>query len=219
MAIDDERPTWRERFFGAGARERERTEAGPPIEIHEHIEVEEEDVGLPSPEQARASRAYAAEMQRMDDYHRFLEERRVRRFRAAGLLTFAVGILGALWFVQPLAGGNVAFTNMGSNAMWLGAVVVLVAGIAFGFAAGRGNLAGLVLGWILGLLGVIAAVAQMGPYNGTIATAQILAIVLGIVSFACLAACTVGIASWRGVRVQDRILGRTFRPGARGRAT
>lgn len=194
------RPGWLERFR---SRRAEPARVEQPIELHEHIEVEEPAASVT--ERRRVATEEMDDLRRDRTWHTFVADRRRRRFATAGLLTAGLTVLGAAWLANGALRGETAFFTMPVNQMALGAALVIVVGFLVAFGASRGNMAALVLGWVGGLLGALAALNEAAVVQTYSAGTQVLVALVGLVGLAALMTCTVAMTSWRGARVEDRI--------------
>lgn len=228
MRDDAGRPTLRERLFGRAARrdERlERVEEEPPteVEVHEHIEVEEpvveqpievhEHIELdevtvpPEPTHRLAQLQLVERWRRFEFYQSFLDARRHRRFAAASTFVFGLAVLGVLAAlvtgVPPISGLDAG------QSLAVTAVLVLALGIVLSYGCALGNAVSLVLSWFAGLAGIAVAIAAL-PIED--AGYLVLDAVFGLMGLATLLSCTLALASWRGERVQRRMLGGPLPP-------
>lgn len=164
------------------ALERERVRAAPPAE------------GEPPYEHRR--------------YLDFVAARRTGRFTASAIAMAALTIVSAVWLLLG-AGGVAQGASQGTLA--LAGVVLLASGFVIAWLCRRANLAGLVLGWLSGLVAFGMAVGMLNtaravplyPSN----VGEVLVAVVGVLGLVVLAAATLALASWRGVRAQRRLIG------------
>lgn len=210
-----DRPTWRERLLGPrddDAGHRLTRVEGPPVEVHEHFEVQEAPgtppARAPTPTAPATTEEFWAERDRM--FHDHLHARRARRFGAAGLLTAALAIAAAAWLVggAVLGDGVAPLAGYAAEALLGAAAVVLIVVLAVAWAAARGSGGALSVSWVLGLAGLFVAVGQLANGIASMGLAGLLlASLLAGAGVAVVMACTVALGSVAGRRVQERLLG------------
>jgi hypothetical protein len=189
---------------------------------HEHVEVapthidveEEPSAGTRAaarPEPGFPGDVGPEEFQRRSlAYHEFLAVRRARRFKASAVAVVGLTILAVLGLMVGALAPPALTTDTPTNLAAAGGAV-LVVGLLLGWGCGRGHPAALALAWLLGAAAVVLALFFAPSYTGPAfpAAPALIAGTLGLMAalgIAVLAACTLGFASWRGERMQRRIL-------------
>lgn len=204
---------WRERRAARSATSRA---AKRPIEVHEHIEVDEAPA---PPASVVAGERFARDAATRDErYHTFLTSRRHGRYASTGFLLAMVGILAALWIFNGVLRGETLPSLVSTDVAMIAAVVVLVVALLAGWFARTGNLLGLGLGWLMGLAALVVALAETANFVGITLASQLLVFAMGFAGLTLFAVATLSLASWAGARSQHRILGQSIR-GSRGGAS
>jgi len=172
-----------------------------------HVEVPaDEPAREPAPEAERPveeTLPYGARR-----YLAFVAGRRANRFLTSSLAMAVLTIVAGVWFLLGAAGlGKVqSFTD---TSVAMGGVAILGVGFVLAWLCHRGNLAGLTLAWLAGLVSVAVAVGMLSTipaYPAGVGDALLGA--MALFGLMVLVATTLGLASWRGARTQRRILGR-----------
>lgn len=187
-------------------------ESPAQLEVHEHIEVEEP---------VRVVRARDIDVEKHDErdvrrdrvWRSYTVARRDRRFGTAALALGILTVATAAWLMSGALRGETAMAAFSADeAVALMALAVAV-GLLLVAGAAEGIALSLFLAWLAGLGALVLAVHQAlrEPMSGT---GQVLTALLAVAGLLALVATTVGLASWRGQRAQERI----YRDERRGRA-
>lgn len=164
------------------------------------------------PEELPRSAVQAAERASEQDraYHAYVEDRRRRRHRAAGLLAGLVAVAWAVWLPNGVLRGETvarAWAGM-SPEQWLAVeAAVVLAGFLASWASARGRALGLVVAWSLGAGAVVAGLLEADDFLGLSAASQALVAVMGFIGLLALLAAHLALSSWFGARRQERFLG------------
>lgn len=172
-----------------------------PVEVHEHIEVKAPVAPVP---------ARATEVERKQDA-RWKEEHAVRRslrFGTAALGIALLTIVASLWFMDGVVRDETYVAGWADDEALAMLGLGLLIGFAIAWGTGEGVVLALVLGWVLSLGGMaLAAYQGFTDFYGLSGTGQVLTVALALAGVVALAACTLGLAAWRGRRIEERIYG------------
>lgn len=179
-----------------------------PVEVHEHIAVQETTVPPPPerpPERVvRIEESTVEEAQQGRMWRTYVLGRRERRFAGAALALALLTVVAAGWLFHSSLAGTGAPASLTDNEGVASLMLLLVVGVALAAAAADGIAIALVMGFVAGLASLLYGAYEFVA-GGLSLTGQVLTAALAVLGVLVLAMCTLGLGSWRGRRHEERI--------------